>query len=274
MDQPIGWLLLLWPTLWALWIAGNGSPDAVVTGVFIVGVIVMRSAGCVINDFADRDLDPLVRRTQNRPIAAGRIRPQEALGLFAALAAIAFALVLTMNALTIGLSVVAIALAASYPYAKRYTRLPQLHLGLAFGWAAPMAWAAETGGLTLIPWIITACAVLWALAYDTIYAMVDREDDLRIGIKSTAILFAETDKACIAGFQLAVIALLIAIGIQATLGPMYYAATGAAALLFGYQQHLIKDRQRSHCMRAFRHNNWVGLIVFVGIVGDYWGIIG
>ncbi len=269
LDKPIGWLLLLWPTLWTLWIAGNGRPDPFVVCVFIIGVILMRSAGCVINDFADRKLDPHVRRTQSRPIAAGRIQPQAALRLFVGLGLIAFGLVLTMNALTIGLALVAIMLAASYPYAKRYTHLPQLHLGLAFGWAVPMAWAAETGALNLTPWIIMTCVVAWVLAYDTMYAMVDREDDLRIGSKSSAILFATADKALIAGFQFAVIVLLISIGWCASLELTYYIAVGVAVLLFGYQQYLIKDRDRSRCLRAFQHNNWVGLIVFVGIAADY-----
>ena len=269
LDKPIGWLLLLWPTLWTLWIAGNGRPDPFVVCVFIIGVILMRSAGCVINDFADRKLDPHVRRTKSRPIAAGQIQPQAALRLFVGLGSIAFGLVLTMNALTIGLALVAIMLAASYPYAKRYTHLPQLHLGLAFGWAAPMAWAAETGALNLTPWIIMTCVVAWVLAYDTMYAMVDREDDLRIGSKSSAILFATADKALIAGFQFAVIVLLISIGWCAGLELTYYITVGVAVLLFSYQQYLIKDRDRSRCLRAFQHNNWVGLIVFVGIAADY-----
>ena len=273
LDKPIGWLLLLWPTLWTLWIAGDGSPDPTVTLVFIIGVILMRSAGCVINDFADRKLDIHVRRTKNRPIAAGRIPPRVALRLFVVLSLIAFGLVLTLNALTIGLSVIAILLAASYPYAKRYTYLPQLHLGFAFSWAVPMAWAAETGGLSLTPWIIMLCVVVWVLAYDTIYAMVDRDDDLRIGAKSSAILFAAADKALIAGFQCAVVVLLIGIGLLVRLGLIYYVALSIATLLFGYQQYLIKDRDRCRCLRAFQHNNGVGMIVFVGIFIDYQSIM-
>ena len=269
MHQPIGSLLLLWPTLWALWIAGEGKPDAAVVTVFVVGVFVMRSAGCVINDFADRRVDPHVRRTMHRPIASGKVRPGEALGLFAALCLVAFALVLTLNRLAVLYSFAGAALAASYPFMKRWTYLPQIHLGVAFGWGIPMAFAALTGAVPPLAWLLLTGVVAWAVVYDTMYAMVDREDDLRVGVKSTAILFGDADRFFVGASQVAVLAVLVLAGRQAGLGAAYYCSVALGTLLFVYQQHLIRDRDPAACFRAFLNNNWVGAAVFAGIVADY-----
>ena len=269
MDRPIGTMLLLWPTLWALWIAGEGRPDWWVAVVFVVGVFLMRSAGCVINDYADREFDPYVERTRNRPLAVGMVSPKEALVLFVVLGAIAFALVLTLNTLTIMMSFVGAALAASYPFMKRLTYLPQVYLGLAFGWSVPMAFAAQTGEVPIVAWLTLIVTVLWATAYDTIYAMVDRPDDLRIGVKSTAILFGEADRAIIGIIQVTMVAVLVIIGQQMKLGGIYFLAVLVAAGFMAYQQYLIKDRDGMQCMRAFRNNNWVGAIIFLGLFGQY-----
>jgi 4-hydroxybenzoate polyprenyltransferase len=269
LDRPIGTLLLLWPTLWALWIAGEGHPDWWVTTVFVVGVFLMRSAGCVINDYADREYDPFVERTRNRPLAVGMVTPKEALGLFVVLAAVAFALVLTLNWLTVMLSFVGAALAASYPFMKRLTYLPQVYLGLAFGWSIPMAFAAQTGEVPVIGWLLLIANVLWSTAYDTMYAMVDRPDDLKIGVKSTAILFGEADRAIIGIIQLMMLLVLVIIGQRLELGLFYFLSVLAAALLMFYQQQLIKDRDGMQCLRAFRNNNWVGAVLFLGLVGHY-----
>ena len=269
MHQPIGSLLLLWPTLWALWIAGAGEPDPAVVLVFVAGVFVMRSAGCVMNDFADRRIDPHVRRTMNRPIASGRVTPREALGVFAALCVVGFALVLTLNRLTVMYSFAAVALAASYPFMKRWTHLPQVHLGVAFGWGIPMAFAALANEVPPLAWLLLTGVVAWAVAYDTMYAMVDREDDVRIGVKSSAILFGDADRFFVGVSQVAVLAVLFLAGRQAGLGALHDVATALAALLFVYQQHLIRDRVPAACFRAFLNNNWVGAVVFAGIVADY-----
>ena len=269
MHQPIGSLLLLWPTLWALWIAGEGRPDAAVVVVFVVGVFVMRSAGCVINDFADRRVDPHVRRTMHRPIASGKVKPSEALGLFVALCLVAFALVLTLNRLAVLYSFAGAALAASYPFMKRWTYLPQIYLGVAFGWGIPMAFAALTGAVPPLAWLLLVGVVAWAVVYDTMYAMVDREDDLRVGVKSTAILFGDADRFFVGASQVAVLAVLVLAGRQAGLGAVHYCAVALATLLFVYQQHLIRDREPDACFRAFLNNNWVGAVVFAGIVADY-----
>ena len=269
MHQPIGSLLLLWPTLWALWIAGAGTPDAEVVLVFVIGVFVMRSAGCVINDFADRRLDPHVRRTMHRPIASGKVKPGEALGLFVALCMVAFALVLTLNRLAVLYSFAGAALAASYPFMKRWTYLPQIYLGVAFGWGIPMAFAALTGAVPPLAWLLLVGVVAWAVVYDTMYAMVDREDDLRVGVKSTAILFGDADRFFVGASQVAVLAVLVLAGRQAGLGAVYYCAVALGTLLFVYQQHLIRDREPDACFRAFLNNNWVGAVVFAGIVADY-----
>lgn len=269
-DKPIGIFLLLWPGLWALWIAGQGHPDAHVVIVIVLGTILMRAAGCVINDYADRDFDPHVERTRLRPIAAGEIEPREALWLFAGLCLTAFALVLQLNPLTIALSVPGAFLAGTYPFTKRFTHLPQAYLGIAFGWAVPMSFAAQTGGVPWIAWEIYAATVLWALIYDTMYAMVDRDDDLKIGVKSTAILFGRHDRLILGLLQVAMLAILLAVGRQANLGPWYVAGWLGGAILFGYQQWLIRDREKLACFRAFLNNHWFGALLFAGIALDYW----
>ena len=269
LHRPIGILLLLWPTLWALWIAGAGRPALLVLAVFVAGVVLMRSAGCVINDYADRGFDPHVERTRDRPIAAGRVSPREALVLFAVLCLLAFALVLLMNPLTIALSVVGAVLAASYPFMKRYTHLPQVYLGAAFGWSIPMAFAAQTGAVPPIAWVLFGANVFWALAYDTAYAMVDRDDDLRVGVKSSAILFGNWDRFFIGLSHLLVIVLLAWVGRLAGLGMMYYAGLVVASGIAGYQQSLLRRREKAGCFRAFLNNNYLGAAVFAGLVLEY-----
>ena len=269
IDRPIGALLLLWPTMWALWIASEGHPDTLIVMVFLGGVFFMRAAGCVINDYADRAIDPHVSRTAARPLATGEVSPREALTLVVVLTVIAFALVLLMNPLTIGLSLVAVALAATYPFMKRYTYLPQVHLGLAFGWAVPMSFAAQTEKIPVVGWLLLLAVILWAVAYDTMYAMVDRDDDIKIGVKSTAILFGDADKVWIGVFQSLVLIVLLIVGYQTTLGPWYYLGVGVAALLSVYQQYLIRDRDPRGCFKAFLNNNWLGGAVFTGIVIDF-----
>src|SRR3990170_2744269 len=258
LHRPIGILLLLWPTLWALWIAGQGRPDLHVLAVFMLGVVLMRSAGCVINDYADRDFDPHVERTRDRPIAAGRVSPREALTLFAVLCLIALALVLTLNRQTILLSFAGAFLAATYPFLKRYTHLPQFYLGIAFGWGIPMAFAAQTGGGPPPAWVLFAANVCWSVAYDTAYSMVDREDDLKVGVKSTAILFGRFDRAMVFIFHVLALSLLAYSGALTGLGLRYYAGLAAAFGFVLYQQHLMRDRTRDGCFRAFLNNNWFG----------------
>jgi len=270
LNRPIGSLLLLWPTLWALWIAARGWPDPFVLFVFVIGVFVMRSAGCAINDFADRNIDPHVTRTNQRPLATGRVTSKEALAVFAALTLMAFILVLFMNKLTIYMSFVGIALAASYPFMKRFHYMPQVHLGAAFGWAAPMAFTAQANEITAVTWLIFMATVLWATAYDTMYAMADREDDIKIGVKSTAILFGEADKLIIGMLQALLLLNLILIGTSAELGLFYFLGLAAASGFSVYQQYLIKDRDPIKCFHAFLNNNWFGFCVFVGIFVDYW----
>ena len=270
LDRPIGALLLLWPTLWALWIAAGGPPALDILVIFVLGVLLMRSAGCVINDYADRDLDPRVERTRDRPLAAARVSPREALGLFLVLILAAFALVLLLNLLTVMLSMAGAALAVTYPFIKRYTHLPQVHLGIAFGWAVPMAFAAQQGGVPPIAWLLMSAAVVWAVVYDTMYAMVDREDDILAGSKSTAILFGELDRLFVGVFQGLVLVALLLVGGQAELGGFYHAGVGAAACLSIYQQHLIRERTPADCFRAFLNNHWFGASVFAGIALDYW----
>jgi len=272
LDRPIGIFLLMWPMLWALWIASEGSPNPLVLLVFASGVVLMRSAGCVINDYADRNFDPHVERTRDRPIAAGRVSPGEALTLFAVLCLTAFGLVLLMNRLTIMLSFVGVVLAALYPFMKRFTHLPQVFLGAAFGWAVPMAFAAQTGDVPKVAWLLFVATVLWATAYDTMYGMVDREDDLKIGVKSTAILFGEADRAIIATIatiQLLLLAALLMVGQTASLGGYYYFGLLLASGLALYQQYLIRERQPKACFQAFLNNNWFGAAVFTGLVLDY-----
>lgn len=272
LHRPIGIYLLLWPTLWALWIASNGYPDITVAMVFILGVILMRSAGCVINDYADRHIDPHVGRTRERPLAAGQVSEREALTLFIILCLLALALVLLMNWLTIALSVVAALLAATYPFTKRYTYWPQVYLGFAFGWSIPMAFAAQTGTVPPLAWLLFIINVLWTIAYDTLYAMVDREDDLMIGVKSTAILFGQADKVMVAALHITVLGLLLWIGQQLYFGKLYHLGLLIAASLAIYQQWLIRDRQSTHCFQAFLNNHWLGAAIFMGIATDYyWG---
>uniref|UniRef100_UPI004048DC23 4-hydroxybenzoate octaprenyltransferase n=1 Tax=Methylotuvimicrobium sp. KM2 TaxID=3133976 RepID=UPI004048DC23 len=268
-DRPIGILILLWPTLWALWLASSGSPDLKILTVFVLGVILMRAAGCVINDYADREFDPHVERTKQRPIATGKVRPKEALALFVVLSLIAFGLVLLLNTMTILLSIGGAILAAGYPFMKRYTYLPQAFLGMAFGWAVPMAYAAETQSLPLVSWLLYLAVILWALVYDTMYAMVDKDDDLKIGVKSTAILFGDKDREIIAGLQIVILMLLVIVGRFEQMGWIYYVGLTAAAGFSVYQQKLIVHREKADCFKAFLNNNWFGLAVFTGIVVDY-----
>lgn len=269
LDRPIGIWLLLWPTLWALWIAAEGRPNLWIVIVFVLGVVLMRSAGCVMNDFADREFDGHVRRTALRPIPAGRASAREALLLAVALALIALLLVLTLNRLTIMLAVVGALLAATYPFMKRYTYIPQVHLGLAFGWSIPMAFAAQVGVLPPVAWLLLIANILWAVAYDTMYAIVDREDDIRIGVKSTAILFGSEDRLIIGIIQALLIALLILIGVKMELGGMYYVGIAVAGMFAVYQQYLIKDREPARCFAAFLNNHWFGAAVFMGLLSHY-----
>ena len=269
LDKPIGILLLLWPTLWALWIAGNGQPNPWIVAVFILGVVFMRSAGCIINDYADRHIDKHVKRTAQRPLTSGQITSREALMLFGLLIFSAFLLVLTLNRLTIWLSVIGALLAASYPFTKRYTHLPQAYLGMAFGWAVPMAFAAQTGSVDPRSWWLFAAVLLWALVYDTMYAMVDRDDDLKIGVKSSAILFGRFDRLMIGIIQLVMLALLARAGLAFALSHWYFTSLLLAGGLMAYHQWLIRHCERQACFRAFLHNHWVGLVIFLGIVADY-----
>jgi 4-hydroxybenzoate polyprenyltransferase len=268
-DRPIGIYLLLWPALWALWIAGQGQPSLKNTFIFIMGVILMRAAGCVINDFADRNIDPFVKRTEHRPLATGAVSSKEAIVLFICLGLLAFVLVLFTNWLTFGLSFAALFLAVIYPFTKRHTYMPQAFLGLAFGWAVPMAFAAETGSVPLVAWLILTATVLWATAYDTMYAMVDREDDIRIGVKSTAILFGDADVVIIGAIQVLFFITLLIVGNKLQLGMYYYAGVLVAAGFAVYQQYLIREREPDHCFKAFLNNNWVGAAIFAGIVLHY-----
>lgn len=269
MDRPIGIFLLLWPTLWALWVAAEGLPSWHVLLVFVCGVFLMRSAGCVINDYADREIDPLVSRTRERPIAAGRVKPNEALWLFAVLCLLAFGLVLTMNALTIKLSFVGVGLAAIYPFMKRYTHLPQVVLGMAFGWAIPMAFAAQTGSVPKVAWLMYVINVVWSVVYDTMYAMADREDDIKAGVKSTAILFGDADRVIIGLLQGMVLLGLFLLGQQLGLGVAFYISLAVVVALGIYQQYLIRLRQPAQCFKAFLNNNWLGAVVFAGLVISY-----
>ncbi|XDK20041.1 4-hydroxybenzoate octaprenyltransferase [Kosakonia cowanii] len=268
-DKPIGALLLLWPTLWALWVATPGVPPLWILLVFVAGVWLMRAAGCVVNDYADRKFDGHVKRTANRPLPSGAVTENEARGLFIILVLLAFALVLTLNLMTILLSVAALGLAWIYPFMKRYTHLPQVVLGAAFGWSIPMAFAAVSESVPLSCWIMFFANILWAVAYDTEYAMVDRDDDLKIGIKSTAILFGRHDKLIIGILQVLVMAMMAAVGWLNGLGWIYYATVLVAGALFVYQQVLIAGRERDACFKAFLNNNYVGLVLFLGLAVSY-----
>ncbi len=268
-DRPIGTYLLLWPTLWALWIAAEGLPDTKLLVIFILGTFLMRSAGCAINDYADRHIDAHVKRTANRPLATGRISPKEALVFTVVLCLLAFALVLLTNQKTILLSFAAAALAACYPFMKRYTQWPQLVLGAAFSWGIPMAFAAQQNALPKELWLLYAAVVIWTVAYDTFYAMVDRDDDIKIGVKSTAILFGQYDRLITGLLQLIVIALLVEVGRAFGLGYWYFLSLIVTALLFVYQQYLIRHRDRDDCFKAFLNNHWAGAIIFCGIGLSY-----
>ncbi|MCY1200779.1 4-hydroxybenzoate octaprenyltransferase [compost metagenome] len=269
LDKPIGIYLLLWPTLWALWIAGEGSPSLANLVIFVLGVNLMRAAGCVINDYADRNFDGHVSRTRARPLASGRVTPREALVFFAVLVAISFVLVLFTNATTIWLSFGGLALAACYPFMKRYTYYPQVVLGAAFSWGMPMAFTAETGELPAAAWLLYIANLLWTVAYDTYYAMTDREDDLKIGVKSTAILFGDADRLIIAILQgLALLCLLLA-GNRFELGTCFHLGLVAAAACFAWEFHSTRSRDPQACFKAFLHNHWAGLAILAGIVADY-----
>ena len=270
LDKPIGILLLLWPTLWGVWLSADGRPDWRVVLVFTLGTVLMRSAGCVINDYADRDFDRHVERTRDRPLTAGRVGTQEALWLFGLLCLLAFALVLALGRpLVVWMSVPAVLLAASYPFTKRFFAIPQAYLGIAFGFGIPMAYAAHLGSVPTLAWLLLLANVFWAVAYDTEYAMVDRNDDLRIGIRTSAITFGRFDVAAVMVCYAATLALLAVAGFEAGLGAVYFAALLLAAGIMGWHYTLIRGRERMACFRAFLHNNYVGLTVFAGIVGDY-----
>lgn len=273
LDRPIGILLLLWPTLGALWIAAEGFPDLTVLLVFILGVIIMRSAGCAINDFADRDIDGKVWRTESRPLATGQLQAKHAVILFVVLAIIAFCLVSLLNTMTIWLSLVAVLLAASYPFMKRFTHLPQLYLGIAFGWAIPMAFAAQTETIPTIAWLLFLANIIWTTVYDTFYAMADRDDDLLTGIKSTAVLFGDDDLKIQGVLQASYILVMVLIGKQLEMSWVYYLAVVVAAGFFVYQQYLSRHRDAKACLSAFLNNNWLGGCLFAGIVLHYMLIV-
>lgn len=269
MDKPIGTYLLLWPTYWALWIASDGWPSFHLLIVFSLGVFIMRSAGCVINDIADIKVDGKVERTKNRPLISGLMTKKQALNLFGLLIGCAFGLVLTLSWQTIYLSVVALVLAASYPFMKRFTQLPQVVLGAAFSWGMIMVYSEAMGEVPLIAWLLFIANLLWTVAYDTMYAMVDRDDDLKIGVKSTAILFKNHDKRIIGFLQLCVLGVLFTVGDMLAFGWPYHLSLVVCAGLFSYQQLLIINRERDKCFQAFLHNHWVGMTIFIGILVEY-----
>ena len=269
LDKPIGIWLLLWPTLWALWLAGEGHPDGGVFLVFVLGVVIMRSAGCVLNDFADRNIDPYVERTRMRPIASGQVAPMEALTLFVALSLVAIGLAAMLNRPAQVLAIIAAGLTIIYPFIKRFISIPQFVLGAAFGWAVPMAFAAQTGEASQLGWLVFGTALVWAVIYDTFYAMVDRADDLKVGVKSTAILFGDADLFVIGGLQLLMIAALLFIGDMAELGRWYFGSVGLAAILMISHQWRARTREPAACFAVFLNNHYIGMIVFIGIVLHY-----
>ena len=269
LNRPIGIFLLLWPTLWGLWIASEGFPNTKILVVFLFGVFLIRSAGCILNDIIDKDFDKFVARTQNRPLASDKLSSIEAFIVAISLIFIAFLLVLTTNTLTVQLSFVAVILAGTYPFLKRHTYLPQFFLGLTFGWSIPMAFAATTNSIPKIAWLLLIANILWVVVYDTIYAMIDREDDLKIGIKSTAILFDDADRFIIGLIQSLVLIALIVIGQQASLNTIYYFSLIIGGCLFLYQLYLIRKRDQKKCMQAFLNNNWFGLVIFIGLFINY-----
>ena len=269
LDRPIGILLLLWPTLWAIWIAGDGHPPLLILFIFVAGTALMRSAGCVINDYADRDFDKHVKRTQQRPITSGQVTPREALWLAAALTVSAFVLILPLNTLTLLLSVPAVLLAGSYPYTKRFLAIPQAYLGIAFGFGIPMAFAAIQGSVPAVAWWLLLANIFWCIAYDTEYAMVDRDDDIHLGIHSSALFFGKYDVIAVMSCYAAALAILAGVGYAMHLGLAYYTGLLAAAGIAAYHYTLIRKRQRDSCFNAFLHNNWLGAAVFAGIAVDY-----
>ena len=269
LDKPIGTLLLLWPTLWALWIAADGKPSLKLVVIFSLGTLLMRSAGCAINDYADRDFDLHVERTKNRPLTSRKISTKEALAVAGILALLAFFLVLQTNAITIALSFPALFIAASYPYTKRFFAIPQAYLGVAFGFGIPMAFAAQTGSVPALAWIMLLANIFWAIAYDTEYAMVDRNDDLKLGLNTSAVLFADFDVAAIMICYALVIGILAMIGILLSFEWIYYVGLAVAAAMMAYHYFLIRSRDRAGCFRAFRHNNWVGGAIFAGVAANY-----
>jgi 4-hydroxybenzoate polyprenyltransferase len=269
LNRPIGILLLLWPTLWGVWIAGGGQPAWHIVAIFVLGTVLMRSAGCAVNDYADRDFDKHVKRTQQRPITSGKLAPREALWLAAALALLALLLILPLNALTIRLSVPAVFLAASYPFTKRFLAIPQAYLGIAFGFGIPMAFAAQLGEVPAVAWWLLLANIFWCIAYDTEYAMVDRDDDIHLGIHSSALLFGKYDVAAVMGCYAIALALLAWVGQMVGMGWMYYAGLAVAAGIALYHYTLIKNRNREACFAAFLHNNWYGAAVFAGMALDY-----
>ena len=269
LDKPIGSLLLLWPTLWALWIAGEGTPSFAMLAIFILGTVLMRSAGCAINDWADRDFDAQVERTKHRPLATGEIEPWEALAVAAVLALLAFLLILPLNTLTKLLSIPALAIAITYPFTKRFLSIPQAYLGIAFSFGIPMAFAAMQGSIPPVGWLLFAANFFWIIAYDTEYALADYPDDVRIGIRTSAIAFGRFATMAVALCYALAIGLLAAVGFWQNAGPVYYAALLVATAIAGYHLYLIKDRDRQRCFKAFLHNTWLGFAVFAGIAIDY-----
>jgi 4-hydroxybenzoate polyprenyltransferase len=273
LDRPIGTLLLLWPTLWGVWIAGRGHPAWHIVAIFVLGTVLMRSAGCAINDYADRDFDRHVKRTQERPITSGKLAPAEALWLAAALAMLALLLILPLNTLTLWLSIPAVFLAASYPFTKRFLAIPQAYLGIAFGFGIPMAFAAQLNEVPAMAWWLLLANIFWCIAYDTEYAMVDRDDDVHLGIHSSALFFGQYAVAAVMACYAAALAILASVGYMLHLGGAYYLGLSLAAGIAAYHYTLIRNRQREACFKAFLHNNWFGAAVFVGIVLDYLQLI-
>ena len=271
LDKPIGILLLLWPTLWGLWIAGRGHPNWLVVWLFVLGTAIMRSAGCAVNDFADRRFDAQVKRTRERPLARGAIRPWEAIAVAAVLALAAFGIVLQFNDRTVWLSFAALAIAVIYPFLKRFFWMPQAWLGVAFGFGIPMAFAAQLDAVPPLAWALLGANILWTIAYDTEYAMVDRDDDLRIGIRTSAIFFGRYDVAAVMLFYALFLASMVGIGVYMRYGAFYYGGLGAAALIAIHHYRLIRTRSREGCFKAFLHNNWLGFAIFAGLVAEYWG---
>jgi 4-hydroxybenzoate polyprenyltransferase len=269
LNRPIGIMLLLWPTLWGVWIAGEGHPAWHIVLIFVLGTVLMRSAGCAFNDYADREFDKHVQRTRDRPVTSGRVSPREALGVAIFLSLTAFLLILPLNALTLLMSFPAVFLATSYPFTKRFLVIPQAYLGIAFGFGIPMAFAAQQSGVPPVAWLLLVANVFWAIAYDTEYAMVDRNDDIRIGIHSSALLFGRYDVAAVMGCYAITLALLGAVGLITGSGWIYYSGLLIAAVIAIYHYNLIKHRQREACFKAFLHNNWLGAVVFLGIAADY-----